>query len=249
MDLDETIVKKMEPKLEAWKVFECNLPNEVWCDIFSYLDKKSLKNVTATCKLWFGMIRGNEKFSGRIKMKFTDLKDMAAKITDSEWLKERWPSIKVLEVSLGNQFLVGRQNILFPKMTKVIKLIKFDMGFKRRKPLISHYGKVTMNIQDVIKKFKFGKFAIRLNVVRVYGDNWGLFLRKYWRNSKRRRQSISTRRKSSILAYKMYKASNSENPKALWCYSMLINMYPKYQNKRTEVMVDFHNESCYYWSS
>jgi len=54
----------MESNLEASKVFECNLPNEVWCEIFSYLDKKSLKKVTSTCKSWFGIIRGNEKFTG-----------------------------------------------------------------------------------------------------------------------------------------------------------------------------------------
>ena len=188
----------MVSEFEASKVFECNLPNEIWCDIFSYLDKKSLKNVTTTCKLWFGIIRGNDKFSRHINMKFTDLKDMATKITDSEWLRERWPSMKVLEVSLENQFLVGRHKILFPKMTKVMKLIPFDVRCKRRKALVFHSCKVVMNIQDVIKKFKFEKFAIRINVVGVHGDNWGLFLRKNRRNSKRRRQSITTNRQSKV---------------------------------------------------
>ena len=224
----------MEHILEASKVFECNLPNEIWCDIFSYLDKKSLKNVTATCKLWFRIIRGNEKFSGRIKMKFTDLKDMATKIIDSKWLKERWPSIKVLEVSLGNQFLVGRQKKLFPKMTKVIKLISLELGCKRRKALIFRSTKVAINIQDVIKKFKFEKFAICYNFVGMYGDNWGLSWQKNWRYSKRRRQS---NKQSSPVIYRTGQssrveickvASNSENAKAQWCYSMLINMYPKY---------------------
>ena len=210
----------MEYELEASKVFECTLPNETWCDIFSYLDKKSLKNVTTTCKLWFRIIRSNEKFSGCIKMKFTDLKDMAAKITDSEWLKERWPSIKVLKVSLGNQFLVGRQKKLFPKMTKVIKRIPLELGCKRRKALIFRSSKVTMNIQDVIKKFKFEKFAIGYSCVGIYGDNWGLSWQKNWRNSKRRRQY--NKHSSRVEICKV--ANNSENPKALWLYSMIINM-------------------------
>ena len=76
-------MNKMESKLEASKAFDCNLPNEIWCEIFSCLDKKSLKNVTATCKLWFGIIRGNEKFSGHVKMKFIDLKDLSKTITEA----------------------------------------------------------------------------------------------------------------------------------------------------------------------
>ena len=116
----ETTTKKMESELEASKVFDFNLPNEICCEIFMYLDKKSLKNVTATCKLWFGIIRGNEKFSGHVKMKFTDLKDLSKTVTDSEWLRERWPSMRVLEVSLGNQFVPWK---LLYKMTKFMELV------------------------------------------------------------------------------------------------------------------------------
>ena len=111
-----------EPKLEASKEFEGNLPNEIWCGIFSYLDKKSLKNVTITCKPWFGIIRGNEKFNVHVKMKFTNLEDMSTKITDSKWLRERWPSMRVLEVSFGSQCMVSHYEKLFPEMTKIMKL-------------------------------------------------------------------------------------------------------------------------------
>ena len=122
LDMGEPTKKIREPKLEASKEFECNLPNEIWCGIFSYLDKKSLNNVTNTCKLWFGMIRDNEKFSGYVKMKFTTLEDMSTKITDSKWLRERWPSIGVLEVSLGNQYLIPHYEKLAPQMTRIMKL-------------------------------------------------------------------------------------------------------------------------------
>ena len=117
--MGETIVKKMESKLEPSKVFDFNLPNEIWCEIFSYLEEKSLKNVTATCKLWFEMIRGNEKFSGYVKMNFTDLKDLSKTVTASEWLRERWPSMRILEVSLGNQFVPWK---LLYEMTKLMEL-------------------------------------------------------------------------------------------------------------------------------
>ena len=121
----------MESKLKASKVFECNLPNEIWCEVFSYLDKKSLKNVTTTCKLWFGIIRGVEKFSGHVKMKFTDLKDLFKEIKNSERLMERWPSMTVLEVSLGNQFVVARHHKQLYKMTKLMELI--PLGLRRNR--------------------------------------------------------------------------------------------------------------------
>ena len=123
----------MESKLEASKLFECKLPNEIWCEVFSYLDKKSLNNVTSTCKLLFGIIRGNEKFSGHVKMKFTDLKNLSKNVTDSEWLRGRWPSMRVLEVSLGYQFLGARHMNLLYKMTKFMKLKPLALKQKRKK--------------------------------------------------------------------------------------------------------------------
>ena len=131
--MGEPTKKIREPKLEATKKIEFNLPNEIWCGIFSYLDKKSLKNVTNTCKLWFGMIRDNEKFSGYVKMKFTNLEDMSTKITDSAWLRERWPSMGVLEVSFGSQCMVSHYEKLFPEMTKIMKLepLRFNEDERR----------------------------------------------------------------------------------------------------------------------
>ena len=119
----------MESKLEASKLFECNLPNEIWCEVFSYLDEKSLKNITTTCKLWFGIIRGVEKFSGHVKMKFTDLEDLFKEIKTSEWLMERWPSMTVLEVSLGN--LVARHHKKLYEMTKLMELIPLGLRGNR----------------------------------------------------------------------------------------------------------------------
>ena len=39
------------------------IPKEVLCIIFSHLDRQSVKNVTATCKLWLETIRGDPKRS------------------------------------------------------------------------------------------------------------------------------------------------------------------------------------------
>ena len=203
--MGEPTKKIREPKLEATKKIEFNLPNEIWCGIFSYLDKKSLKNITNTCKLWFGMIRGNEKFSGYVKMKFTNLEDMSTKITDSEWLKERWPSMKILEVSLGSQFMVAQHKKLFPNMTKTMNLKPLlYLGCKRREALIFHSSNVTMKIEDMIKNFKFEKFPIIMKT-QCHTSSWRTDCPRTWRNRKRKRQSI-----------------NVSEPTALWWYSMII---------------------------
>ena len=43
-----------------------DLPNEIWCKNFSYLPFEPKKNATATCKLWFRLIREDPKISGYI---------------------------------------------------------------------------------------------------------------------------------------------------------------------------------------
>ena len=168
--MSEPTNRKMESKLEAFQEFEFNLPHEVWCAIFLYLDKHSLKKLTTTCKLWFGIIRGNETLSGHINMKFTNLEDMSKKITDSEWLRKRWPSIRVLKVSLGSQFLAAQYNKLCPDMTRIFELKPSDLGCKRRKDLIFHSNNETMKIQDMIEKFKFEKFHILMET--QYHSSW-----------------------------------------------------------------------------
>ena len=62
------------------------LPNEIWCYIFSYLDEKSLKTIASICKLFFEIVRGNEKLSGCIILKSVPLNDLAIKIKNSEWI-------------------------------------------------------------------------------------------------------------------------------------------------------------------
>ena len=76
------------------------LPNEIWCYIFSYLDEKSLKTIASICKLFFEIVRGNEKLSGCIILKSVMLNDLAMKIKNSEWIWERWPSLKTLKIPI-----------------------------------------------------------------------------------------------------------------------------------------------------
>ena len=134
-------------------------------------------------------------------MKFNNLEDMSTKITDSECLKERWPSLKILEVFFGSQHMVAQHKRLFPKMTKIMNLKPLlYLGCKRREGLIIHSSNVTMQIQDMIKNFKFEKFPIIMKTQCHSSD-----CSRHWRNRKRKRQSI-----------------NLSEPTALWCYSMII---------------------------
>ena len=49
-----------------------NLPEEMWCLIFSYLPIESKKKATATCQLWFKIIRSDPKLSGLISQRKYD---------------------------------------------------------------------------------------------------------------------------------------------------------------------------------
>ena len=73
-----------------------NLPNEVWCKIFSYLPLAPKKNATATCKLWFRLIRGDLKLSGYIVISWLN---MEVAIETLQWNWSNWPALKTLELN------------------------------------------------------------------------------------------------------------------------------------------------------
>ena len=73
-----------------------NLPNEVWCKIFSYLPLAPKKNATATCKLWFMLIRGDLKLSGYIVISWLNMEEA---IETLQWNWSNWPALKTLELN------------------------------------------------------------------------------------------------------------------------------------------------------
>ena len=101
-----------KPRLELESCTEIqfdvkSLPNEVWCILFSFLDKKSLRNSTATCTHWFELIRNNSKFSGHICLPNDHLRTLKRKIDDSRWIWTRWPVLETLEFGkcfMGEKF-------------------------------------------------------------------------------------------------------------------------------------------------
>ena len=72
-----------------------NLPNEIWCKIFSYLPLPPKKNATATCKLWLRLIREDQKLSGYILISWYNMEKALEKL---QWNWNNWPALKTLEL-------------------------------------------------------------------------------------------------------------------------------------------------------
>ena len=73
-----------------------NLPNEIWCQIFSYLPLEPKKNATATCKLWYRLIREDPKLSGHILI---SRHNMETALDTLQWNWSNWPALKTLELN------------------------------------------------------------------------------------------------------------------------------------------------------
>lgn len=71
------------------------LPKEVWVQIWSFLDFKTLHKICRTvCKTWFVDIRESGRLSGRLKIRNCELQDNELKKILSNWEK-----LKILELS------------------------------------------------------------------------------------------------------------------------------------------------------
>ena len=91
-----TIITKQPILIKNLKMADFNLPNEIWCKIFSYLPLEPKKNATATCKLWSSLIRQDPKLSGHILI---SLHNMETAIEALHWNWSNWPALKTLELT------------------------------------------------------------------------------------------------------------------------------------------------------
>ena len=112
-----------------------NLPNEIWCKIFSFLPFAPKKNATATCKLWWSLIRKDQKLSGFISISWSNLEKALEKL---QWNWNNWPALKILELKLElseNNNKNSRDAIkkviekLSLKDCQSLELVLFDFGF------------------------------------------------------------------------------------------------------------------------
>ena len=126
-----------------------NIPNEIWLTIFSYLDKKSLRSASATCKFWLELIRLDPRLSSYIILQHIDLENLQTKIENSEFIWERWPVLKTLELEHSNYIKTPEEamnlveNINFEGcmiLENVVFNVAFDFTF-----LVQEYNSVTRN--------------------------------------------------------------------------------------------------------
>mgnify|MGYP001366086792 CR=1 FL=1 len=87
------------------------LPSEILSTIFLFLDKRSRKSATATCQLWFSMIR-NSNSSNHICYKDMNssksIEKLQQRIENLEWDWKRWPALKKFEL----QGTTGKRDLL-----------------------------------------------------------------------------------------------------------------------------------------
>ena len=93
------------------------LPKEILCIIFSNLDKKSVKSATATCKLWFELIRNDLYLSSYICLKVIKPQQLDQRIQDLETSVAKWPVLKSIK-------FCGPYSYPFVQFSVVEKIVK-----------------------------------------------------------------------------------------------------------------------------
>ena len=171
--MEEPPNKKTKANSAANSICIGNLPREVLCIIFSYMDKTSMQNSTATCKLWFELIRGNPNLSSHIYFKIVKLQEFDQRIQDlnltgARGWRARWPVLKAVEfhgpfpysyvsekIALRSRKLVNSKEC--PTLEKII--INASYGLTRTFPQYSHLlsgsiKELTFNLKDDLKSIQ-----------------------------------------------------------------------------------------------
>ena len=132
------------------------IPKEVLCIIFSYLGRKYVKNVTATCKHWFEIIRGDSKRSSHVCLSCMSLHELDTRITNLDFTLSRWPVLKTIEfrgyyysylsvgISVLNKILKFSRRIAnsedCPSLEKIIVTDSYCLG--RVFPQLPNFGTI-----------------------------------------------------------------------------------------------------------
>ena len=145
------------------------LPREILCIIFSYLDKKYVKSATATCKLWFELIRNDLNFSSCIRLKaFQDLEISVARWPALKTIKfcGNYPYFSVMEKLVQHTTKLAKSNDC-PPLEKVVVSVLYGLGrFFPQFPGVGTIQEFTFNPKDDIKSLQveqITKLDLKLN--------------------------------------------------------------------------------------
>ena len=131
-----------------------NLPNEIWCMIFSYLPLEHKKNATATCKLWFRLIREDPKLSVYILISWYN---MEKAIEKSEWNWKNWPALKTLQMKSLPLTVVDAREAIQSAIQKLslkdfppsLEAVLFDVDLTKTFDYFSKYSNVVPSLHCV----------------------------------------------------------------------------------------------------
>ena len=129
------------------------LPREILCIIFSDLEEKSIRTASETCKLWFEIIRNDSNWSSHIFLKYHGLKELQNKIERSEWIWDRWPVLKVLELGPRSVDIEEPQSV--KEAVDLVKSINFKECSTLEKVIFSANIDFEEFIPDFCPELKF----------------------------------------------------------------------------------------------
>ena len=142
-----------------------NLPNEIWCNVFLNLDEKSVRSATLTCKSWFELIRNDPNFSRHICLKDESLEDFLEKIEKLEWIWDRWPALKTLELDISKDMIPNYEHQPTPKYTMELRK---QINFKECLGLEKVIFPVHFDLSDFMDFTEYGSLPYPRYMGKVY---------------------------------------------------------------------------------
>ena len=156
-----------------------NLPNEILCKIFLYLPLASKKNATATCKLWFRLIREDPKLTRYIVISWFNMKTAQETL---QWNWSSWSALKTLELNKLELVTDSRDSIqnVIEKLTlkdncpSSLEEVLFDVGLTPEihnpsQPLLKyqpHTGQIYGFGQNLDSNEKWSKYELSMKALR-----------------------------------------------------------------------------------
>ena len=119
------------------------------------MDQKTAQSSTATCKLWFELIRGNSDLSSHICLKPIELHELDERLWDLQLIWARWPVLKTIHF-LGHYPIYATEKIAKYSLRLVdstncptLKRITISASYCLTRFSLELIGNSTSNLKDI----------------------------------------------------------------------------------------------------